>query len=714
MQDKDTLRNLLISAGVFFLVLWALPNILPTPPPRAEPASAPGEAGDAAGTSDLGAAQPIETGRRAGVSPADAPSAPTAEQAPDRFVAVEADREQTLAMGSAPANGIDPNAPPSPCRMRLVLSNVGASIESATVTDHAKELGSDDRYMLLSPVDTEDGSRFRSLAIEQITIDNSEVFLHDKIWHVGPVTPYELGAEQGERVEFWIEIHENDVPAVKLTRSFALPEQDLELRRHDLKSTVSVENLSQQPHEVIVTYRGGVGIRRIPNARIDDRYVDWGEFDGTRVDGSRELQSKVSGNAGGVLKLFEPSRTEPTARFSWAATANTYFTATIAPLTRDGKDNSAYLESVEARDLDGSPTTDDDVTLNLVTRRERLTAGGTASYPADIYLGEKDGDAFRTIEEYNRRNYYFQISSGFGACTFGFLVELMIWLLNTIYFVARDYGLAIIVLVLIVRTMLHPITKKGQVNMVRMQQRMGEFAPKVEELKKKFGNDKARLQQETMKLYREHGINPATQMLTCLPMFLQLPIWVALFLSLSNNIQLRHQPFVLFPWVNDLTAPDALFTFSSPIVIPFAGWELPSFNLLPLLVAVFIYLQQKLQPKPKPNPNATDQQRQQQEMMQKMMPLMSIMMLVFFYKMPSGLNLYIMFSSLFGAIEQHRIRKHVKEKETPGSAASPVQKPTPPKPKRPGRMSFFEKLQKMAEEAKKTQPHRPDKGKPRR
>jgi len=723
MQDKDTLRNLLISAGVFFLVLWALPNMLPTPSPRPEPSSAPGEAGGMAepsGTPDGGPAQPIDAGGRAEAAPADTPAATIAEQAGDRFVPIEADREQTLEMGSAPANGLDPDAPPSPYRMRLILSNVGASIESATVTDHAEELGSDERYTLLSPIDTEDGMRFRSLAVEQVTIDNSEVVLDDKRWYVGPVTSYQSGAEQGQRIEFWIEIHENDVPAIKLTRSFALPQQAKELHRHDLRSTISVENLSQQPHEIIVTYRGGVGIRRIPNARMDDRYVDCGVFDGTRVVGSRQAQSKVSGNAGGVFELFSP-RAAPNARFSWAATANTYFTATIAPLTRDGKDNSAQLESVEAKDLDGSPTTADDVTLSLVTQRGPLAAGATTSYPADIYLGEKDGDAFRTVEQYNRRNYYFQISKSFSVCTFGFLIELMIWLLNTIYFVARDYGLAIIVLVLIVRTILHPITKKGQVNMVRMQQRMGEFAPKVEELKKKFGNDKARLQQETMKLYREHGINPATQMLTCLPMFLQLPIWVALFLSLSNNIQLRHQPFVLFPWVHDLTAPDALFTFPSPITIPLVGWELPAFNLLPILVAVFMYISQKLQPKPKPNPNATDQQRQQQEMMQKMMPLMSIMMLVFFYKMPSGLNLYIMFSSIFGAIEQYRIRKHVKEKETPGLATGRVQKPKPPKPKRPGGITIFErlhahfdKLRKAAEEAQKAQPRRPEKGKSKR
>ena len=193
-----------------------------------------------------------------------------------------------------------------------------------------------------------------------------------------------------------------------------------------------------------------------------------------------------------------------------------------------------------------------------------MQPGGTLTYPADVYIGEKDGRTFKSEPDYFSRNYYYQISQGFGSCTFTFLVELMIWLLNSLYSIIPDYGLAIIIMVMIVRTLLHPITKKGQVNMVRMQQQMGEFAPKIEDIKKKFANDKARIQQETMKLYREHGINPAGQFLTCMPMVIQMPIWFALFLSLSNNIGMRHQP-VNFTWINDLTAPDAMFEFSSPL-----------------------------------------------------------------------------------------------------------------------------------------------------
>jgi YidC/Oxa1 family membrane protein insertase len=215
-----------------------------------------------------------------------------------------------------------------------------------------------------------------------------------------------------------------------------------------------------------------------------------------------------------------------------------------------------------------------------------------------------------------------------------------------------------------------------------------------------------------MKLYREHGINPAGQLFTCLPMVIQMPIWIALFLSLSNNILMRHEPaFFGLLWIDDLTAQDALYTFATPLVVPGVGWHIVSFNLLPLLVAVFMYLQQKTQPKAPPNPNATPEQRSQQEMMQKMMPMMSIMMLFIFYNMPAGLNLYIMCSSLFGWIEQKRIRAHIKEQEDNGT----FDKPSGGEDgggglmsklagrKKDGSPGWLQKIQDAAEKAQKTQ-----------
>ncbi|MGB2984747.1 MAG: YidC/Oxa1 family insertase periplasmic-domain containing protein, partial [Phycisphaerae bacterium] len=637
-----------------------------------------------------------------------APVEPGQAQPGETLDAVEAEKEQTLFMGSAPTNGVDKKAPPSPYRMRLTLSNVGSTIESATMTDHAADLGSDERYGLLSPVPRDDGTLYRSLAVEWINVDGIDLALHDKKWHAEEVEE----TQEGQRVTFWITIRKDDADALKLTHTFTLPRQGKKLGRHDLESNITVKNLSDQPHHVIVTYGGGIGVKR-EYSRMDDRYVDWGLYDGTRVAGTRKAQSAVTKSAGPV-QLYEPSAGDPRTRLSWAATANTYFTCTIAPLKHDRTDNATYLAEVAALDADGSAFTDDDATLQFVTMAESLEPGKTLSYPAAVYLGEKDADAFRNVEDYGKRNYYYQISQGFGWCTFTWLVELMIWLLNGLFLIAHDYGVAIIVLVLVARALLHPITKKGQVNMVRMQQRMQDLAPKIEEIKKKYANDKARLNQEMMKL----NINPAGQLVTCLPMMIQMPIWIALYLSLSNNILMRHEPALYgLTWVKDLTAPDALYTFSSPIHVPLLGWEILAFNLLPILVSVFMYTQQKLQPKPKPNPNATEQQRQQQEMMQKMMPMMSIMMLLIFYKMPSGLNLYIMSSSLFGTIEQYLIRKHIKQREAAGTLHKPDKKKggdQAAQPRKPGKVSFFQRLQQMAGEAQKAQAKRPAKSKSRR
>ncbi len=709
MDKQDTLRNLLIAALVFVGIAAIGPKLFPPVPARPQPESTQTDAtGPGATQPGQPSAQPPEV---AG-SPSDEGIPPSEARAQSAFTVAEAKEEQTVAIGTATTVGFAEEGPLSPYRMRLTLSNVGASIESATMTNHAATLDSDQRYELLRKLERDDGRTFRSLAIEKVNVDGVDVDLGNKKWHVMPVERYRETDGSGERVRFWIEIQENKVPALKITRTFTLPAQERKLQRHDLHSSIAAENLSSQPHQVIFTFLGGLGVERI-NPRMDDRFVDAGVYDGTRVSGLRRTRRNLKKSSRAAVELFVPTAEDPHMRLAWAATANTYFTCTIAPTDQTGSGIGGYIASAVVADADGDTTTEDDTTVRFVTQAASLAPSDTLQLSSNIYLGEKNGKAFREIPEYSALNYYYQVAQGYGWCTFTFLVELMIWLLDSLFLLVRDFGVGIIILVLIVRTLLHPITKKGQVNMVRMQQRMQELQPKIEEIKRKYANDKARMNQEMMKL----NINPAGQLLTCLPMAIQMPIWVALYISLSNNILMRHEgAFYGLTWIHDLTAPDALYTFASPIHVPFFGWALPAFNLLPILLAIFMYMQQKLQPKPKPNPAATDQQRQQQEMMQKMGPMMSIMMLLIFYKMPSGLNLYIMSSSLFGIIEQHRIRKHIKQREADGTLLKGPAKPKPETPhrKRSGELNFFQKLQKMAEDAKSQQAQRRPKNKVRR
>ncbi len=710
-MNRDTLRNLWIASLIFLVVMWVGPRLLPTPPPPATPSPATSAPGESPTTPPDGSVPPAPSDRSAVARPAPETGVPAA------WEVLEAETVQSLSMGAELEDPAEAKASASPYRMRLTLSNLGASIESATIADHAETLHSPERYLLLGPVQSVDGITFRSLAVENVNIDGIDVPLRDRRWHVDAVQPAERmqpdGAKEvGQSIEFRLDIHRDGQPLLRLTRSYFLPQQPRKGGRHDLRTDLQVTNLSGQPHRVVVTYQGGIGVRQA-SPRWDDRIVDMGLRNAGRVEGHRHTHQSVLGAAAHALNLYVAPAVDDGARLSWAATANTFFTCTIAPLAAAGQGQPADLAKVEAYDADGSPVTGEDLTLRFVSRAHELATGATASYPADVFLGEKEVDAFRQVPVYRDRNYYFQISAGYGWCTFSWLVEMMIWLLNKLHLVVRDFGVAIIILVLIVRTILHPITKKGQVNMVRMQHQMQELAPKIEEIKKKYANDKSRMNQEMMKL----NINPAGQMLTCLPMILQMPIWVALYISLSNNILMRHEGF-LFTWIHDLTSPDAAYVFARPYHVPLFGWEIASLNILPFLLALAMYLQQKTQPKPKPHPNMTEQQRQQQEMMQRMGPIMSVMMFLIFYNMPAGLNLYIMASSFFGMIEQSRIRKHIREQEEAGTLMKPARKSAPVdalgRPQKAGGPSWFDKLQKMAEEAQKVQSQRQAKGKPKR
>jgi YidC/Oxa1 family membrane protein insertase len=246
-----------------------------------------------------------------------------------------------------------------------------------------------------------------------------------------------------------------------------------------------------------------------------------------------------------------------------------------------------------------------------------------------------------------------------------------------------NYGIVIIIFVVMVRLLLHPITKKSQISMMSMQKISSH--PRMIEIKKKYADNRAEMQKQTMQFYKDENVSPAQGIMGVLPMFLQMPIWIALYRAIYANFELRGAGFAL--WINDLSAQDALYVFPKEIIVPLVGWQLDSFNLLPVLLGVAMFLQQKLMPQSKPGAVQNDQMAQQQKMMMFMMP---IMMLVFLYKAPSGLNLYIMASTFAGVAEQVIIRKHIREKEeAEGMGLVAVTKKTGGKVKKKKPKPFF-------------------------
>lgn len=196
--------------------------------------------------------------------------------------------------------------------------------------------------------------------------------------------------------------------------------------------------------------------------------------------------------------------------------------------------------------------------------------------------------------------------------------KALLWLLNWIYAVLRNYGVAILVLATLVRVLLHPLNMASMKSMRAMQR----LQPQLEQIKAKYKNDAQAMNTAVMALYKENKVNPAGG---CLPMLVQMPLFFALYAVLYNAIELRQAPFV--SWIDDLSAPDLLLSVGSFPV-----------HLLPVLMAASGFLSQKVTPTdPRQAPT---------------MYLMNLFMLVFFYPLPSGLVLYWTVMNLLTAIQQ--------------------------------------------------------------
>ena len=195
--------------------------------------------------------------------------------------------------------------------------------------------------------------------------------------------------------------------------------------------------------------------------------------------------------------------------------------------------------------------------------------------------------------------------------------------LNVVYSFVGNYGVAIIIMTILVRVFTLPIMQRQMKSMERMR----ALQPQLKELQEKYKEDRQKLSEEQMKMYKREGVNPLGG---CLPMLLQFPVFIGLFYALQSSIELRHAPF--FGYIQDLSAPATLFT------IP--GIELP-IRLLPLFMGASMVLQQRLTPMTMDPAQA-----------RMMMTVMPVMMTVLFYQFPSGLVLYWMVSNLLGIAHQ--------------------------------------------------------------
>ena len=208
------------------------------------------------------------------------------------------------------------------------------------------------------------------------------------------------------------------------------------------------------------------------------------------------------------------------------------------------------------------------------------------------------------------------------------LVDFVVHVLNAIYGVVGNYGVAIIIVTILMRIIVFPLTLKQEKSMKKMR----DLQPELDKIKEKYKDSPQEYQQKTAELYRENGVNPLGG---CLPLLIQMPIFVALYWAFSGNAIPADAKFLWFT----LKQPDRLFMMGN-----FA------FNLLPILNVGVTYIQQKIMA------SATSGQESNQQM-QTMLYMMPIMMLFIFYNMPSGVTLYYLVSGALSLVQQYIILK---------------------------------------------------------
>ena len=324
------------------------------------------------------------------------------------------------------------------------------------------------------------------------------------------------------------------------------------------------------------------------------------------------LSGGCSGSKSAAGMLEETTVEYPGAQ-TWIAVKNRFFVTALASCTEG---NAGFSATVK-RDMGAANYKPESVSVSVnfkgdVTKRTTTFFVGPKKQSLLWDLGMKD------VMEFGMWRW---------------LCYPLVWVLNLFNGWIPNFGVAIILLTILVRLLFWPLTRKSTEGMKKMQ----ELQPLMKEIQAKYKDNPQRLQQETWQLYREKKVNP---MSSCLPMLIQIPVFIALFNVLRSAVELRYAPFL---WIADLSEPEGLFASW----FPFGG-----LNLLPILMAVSTALQSYF------TPSTGD--KKQQQMMMVMMPAM---MLIMFYSFPSALSLYWFLSNIFSIVQMWLIRRQTAAKQ---------------------------------------------------
>lgn len=449
--------------------------------------------------------------------------------------------------------------------------------------------------------------------------------------------PYSIEQQSADSITFVF----NSGDGLALRRTYSLAQDGSEQDPYIIRHSTTFNNQAATPQALSTIYLN-LGTSRPVTEKQLPAFLNVGYFDGE--DAEFIAINKLTGGNGflGIGASVPVEQLEQSVRSEWASVKNQFFAAVLSSETM-GRDLFIYpVEATEAEDgTRGRPGISGSVGYEVGT----VAAGSAKTLDFDFYVGPKEFKRLQALG--NQQDEVMQ----FGFLSF--ISKLLLSFMYAIHSVVPSWGWSIVIMTICIKTLFWPLSAKAS----RSQKRMAKIQGPMAELKEKYKDNPQKLQQETLKVFKENQVNPVAG---CLPMLVQMPIFLGLFYMLRSASELRHEPFL---WVSDLSMPDTIMYI--------AGYPL---NLLPLLMGITMFFQMRMMPV---SPTADPAQ-------QKIFKFLPFIFLVFLYNFSSGLVLYWTVQNLLTIVQQKIINSQPDEELQPvvakaaattGKGGSPSTKP---------------------------------------
>jgi YidC/Oxa1 family membrane protein insertase len=521
---------------------------------------------------------------------------------------------------------------------------------------------------------------------EELARELPGVTLRNALWTIEGPKPGEVPGS-ATKVVFSCEVPKFHL---KVTKTYALEQTDptaaadANARAYHLMLTVAITNNDRKKHDVAYRQDGPNGLPAEGSWYVSAKVGrTWS------TEGLRDVVYQLAGNEVGVATCSQlAEKVEKVEKFRrdigessqfaehrplFFGVDAQYFSVAMFPDAETTAPNIERAVALRVGDIEDLRKTLTNTSLRLISKPMTLEPGATSVLQRyEVFAGPKRPQLLATYQLSGLINYGWPI--------FRMVAVPMTYVLEFFYMLVHNYGLAIIMLTIVVRLGMHPMSRKQAQNALMMQ----KLQPELKEIQKKMKKDPEAGRKAQQELFAKHNYNPLGG---CLLLLIQMPIFLGLYRALQVDVELRDAPLISHAvrWCSNLAAPDMLFDWSGimphavnngtgflwlPLIGPMLGLG-PYLNLFPIITLVLFILQQKVM-----MPPAADEQA---EMQQKMMKYMMVLMGLMFFKVAAGLCIYFIASTLWGLAE-----KRFLPKATPAdgdSSTAAYSKPLPSKPR---------------------------------